>query len=162
MSQNQNGKSVSEKLEAKIKELELYDKKNGISQKYPTGLENEVDKIISMPISDLKKMTKEEIDDAAFCLSQMSFFLQKQINDEMSILKWADSSITYIISPIIASLKNFYSNDDRRIAAIRENDAAKELYAIVVDKQIKIERMSYLTNRIETIIKTLISRRSHG
>ena len=159
MSQTNNGKSISEKLNSLIERLEAFDKQMGLSVKLSPETQSEAQKLIELSPGELRKLTKEEAQDGAFILQQMAFFLQKIINHENAIIKWAEECLGRILSQAVGILKNYYTAEERKMAAIRESDQGKELHAIIVERKIRIEKMAFLINRIENLAKALISRR---
>jgi hypothetical protein len=159
MSQTNSGKSVSERLASLLERLDAYDRQMGIAVTLSGETQTEAQRLIEMPPESIRRMTKEEKDDGAFILQQMGFFLQKAINQENAVVYWAEQNLGRIISPIVGDLKGYYSAEERKMAALRSNDAAKELHAIIVERRLRLEKLSFLINRIENLSKALMSRR---
>lgn len=125
----------------------------------------ETRKILSLPPSELRKMSAVQAGEAAFVMGQYSHRLQQVVNRELSKAIWAAENIKKIIAPRVGGYKGV-SFEERRLAAVYDNEAAAKLETIRVQCQIKAERLSFLSTKADNLAKTLqsiaASKRGHA
>jgi hypothetical protein len=111
---------------------------------------------LNLSPSQLRKCSLNEVGEGAYVLSQLAFRLQIAMNRENARMKWAEESIKKIISPVIGQYVGT-TYDERRVAAIRDNDAANKLDKVRVDSMAKGERLLFLSSKVESMSRSLMS-----
>jgi hypothetical protein len=102
----------------------------------------------------VRKWTAQNCGEAAYCLRQFSFRLQQAFNRESARVKWCNESIDAIIAPILMEYRG-YSFDERKVQAVRDNDAAKKFDELRVKASLRMERLLYLSTKVSEMAKTL-------
>ena len=149
--ENQN---IEQKLENSQKELDNFENKLALPDKFSIEIENQAKHLLTISPAYLRKMGPEELSEGAYTLSQYAFFLQKAINKEISCVKWCDESIKRILSREIPQ-QRAYSYDERRMLAIKENDATQKIDELRVKSQLKIDRLNYVSMRVENLAQSM-------
>lgn len=116
--------------------------------------ENEVKRFLTLPFSALKKLDYEQCAEGVFVLEQFGFHLQRAVNREQSRIRWATESIDKMISGRLHQQPGF-KFEERKLQAIRGDDAAQKLDAIRMEHQLKLDRILYVSNRVESVAKAL-------
>lgn len=116
--------------------------------------ENQVKRFLTMPFSELKKLSCEDCAEGVFVLEQFSFHLQRAINREQAMVRWATESIHKNVAGRLHLQKGF-AFDERKLQAIRGDDAAQALDVIRVEHQLKLDVISYTSNKVESVAKAL-------
>jgi len=91
-----------------------------------------VEDILSMDRESLRQKSSVELSEDAYILSQYAFFLQQKTNECTTFLKWSKQVINRIVG------------DDRA-----------ELHQWIKQADLRIERIQYLTRRIEVLVQTI-------
>lgn len=115
---------------------------------------NEVIDILNLESSDLKRKSIDDLTLICFSLNSYLHHLQQLENREDCVFNFADSSIWYIISPILNTMPNDYSKGQKRNynLAIGKNEFAKRLLEL---KNISESRLKILSNQIDIIDKKI-------
>lgn len=144
-------------------ELDAFETVNALPAKIPLEVENEARRLIELSPVILKTMTASQCGEASYVLQQFSFFLQKAVNKEQSRITWAEENIKRVISSGINQV-NGKSYDERKIKAISQNDAAIKLDKVRVDAQLRLHRISFLSQKVESMAKSIMyvqARKTH-
>jgi len=155
--------TIEERLKEVEGELDEFENACSLPAKCPFEVENESKRLLELVPSVLKSMTATQCGEASYTLQQFSFYLQKAVNKEQSRIAWAEECIKRIISSAINQV-NGKSYDERKTKAIVQNDAASKLDKIRVESQSRLNRISFLSQKVEMLAKAMIqvqsSRRS--
>ena len=117
-------------------------------------MENEAKRILQIHPEVLKRMTRSECGEAAVVLIQFAFHLQRASNRQQSRIRWAEETVKKIIAPTLGQQKG-YSYEERRIQAVRQDEAAQKTDDIRVKAQLRMERINYLSTKAEAMSKAL-------
>ena len=148
--------SVEQRLEQLDKALDDFERPLGIPGVSEDEVTKESRRILSLSPSVLRKLTAIECVEAAFILGQYAHRLQQAVNREQARVDWAEESIKKIIARTINNYKGI-SYEERKMQAVRDNDAASKLDTIRVKAKLRIDRVSYLANKADNMIKALMS-----
>ncbi len=116
--------------------------------------ENQVKKFLTMPFSDLRKLDCEDCAEGVFVLEQFAFHLQRAVNREQERVRWATESIHKNIAGRLHQQKGF-AFDERKLQAIRGDEAAEKLDAIRAEHQRRLDRISFVSNKVADVAKAL-------
>ena len=152
----ENQLSIDDKILNLDKVLDDFESSTGLPLNTPKTIEIEAKRLLELEPEYLSKLSAEQCGEASVVLEQFSFYLQKIMNRESSKIKWSNEAINKIIGSTILFQKG-YGFEERRIAAIRENDAATKLQNIKVKHELRAERISYLSSKIDSLSKSFIA-----
>lgn len=146
--------NISEELDKFIAKLEDFDKRSGfgIVQK-----DSDIEDYLNLSADKLKIMTDEECGIAAVKLARYSYYIQKIINRQSAIMKWADHHITIISASVINSYDKFLKHEIKIALIAKENNVIAKLNTIYSTASSRVEENNYLASRISTISETLLA-----
>lgn len=155
------GENESSPIETRLEQVEKilaeYERSVGMPELLITETDkNESSDILAINLAHLQKMTPRECQEKAFAIQRYSYFVQRSINKEQSRVRWVEENIKSIIAPRLGQQKG-YSFEERKLTAVRENDVAMKLDKIRVHAQLRIDRLSFLTNRLDGMAKALMN-----
>lgn len=104
----------------------------------------------------LRKLSAVECAESAFVLGQYAHRLQQARNREQARVTWAEQSIRRLIASKVNNYKGV-SFEERRLQAVKGDDAAQKLDAIRVKAQLRIDRVSFLADKANDLAKSLLS-----
>lgn len=161
-----DGKEESSTMEKRLEDLDKildeYEVRLGISQQTLEANEQSVtNEVVNMAYSQLQKLSPRDCGEKAFVLQRYALHIQRAINREQTRVRWTEENIRALITPRLTQQRGT-SFEERRLLAIREDDAAKKLDSIRVKAQLRIERLSFLTNRIDSMAKALLNIQQRG
>jgi len=116
---------------------------------YKDNLEVEI--YINANANELRSFTSEECMTAAIILSQYAFYLQKLVNDEQALHTYLQEKLNNTIASVLHNYRG--SLEERRSSAIYGNKQTIELHKIIVGVTIHIQKLSFLSARIEQLAK---------
>lgn len=148
--------SVEERLAEADAALDRFEHGMGIPAVGEDEVTLESRRWLAMPPSLLKKLSAVECGEGAYVLGQYAHRLQQACNREQGRLTWANESIKRVIAKVINNYKGV-SFEERRLQAVRDNDAARALDAARVKAQLRLDRISYLSGKANDMAKTLLS-----
>lgn len=156
---------LSAEEESKLLDKILDEYEAQIGLKMPAN-NNTVEEYLNLTEESLRRMNPEDCGVGAALMSQFAFHLQKAINKEIARVNWADGAIKRTIANEISQYVA-PSAEERKNLAIRGNERAIKLERIRVNAQARVDRISYLSSKVESIAEKLNSlqqskRRIHG
>lgn len=117
----------------------------------------EAEKFLNLSINDLRHMDAEQCAEAAVTLSQLSLYIQNEYNKHQRKLQWADENIKSLAAPHLHQYGDQWVPHDVKIKRfIRDNITATKLQQIKVEAQMRIDELSYIPHRIDSLSKTLL------
>ena len=146
--------SIDEKLENKLEKLEQYAKQCALPTEQHEESSNEATRLLTITPSQLKKFNENECGEAAIMLCQFALFLQQKVNRENVIIKWCEEALKKILAKKVSNYKG-NSYEERRLAAIHDNDAAARIDTIRVEAELRLSRIAYLSINTTTIAKQI-------
>lgn len=157
MNTGQNKSLTSEqKLQATNDGLDKYEQGIGLPNVTSLAVEAEAKRILNLEPSVLNKMSATECGESAFCLRQYSWYLQRSLNKERTNMKWAEESTKRTIAATIHNYRGV-SYEERKMQAVKDNDVASNLDTLRIKAQLKIDRISFLADKIGDMAKSLES-----
>lgn len=159
MTTNETGEpesSADARLSQLDKILDEYEAGLGLPGMGFPEVEQEAQRLLTLSPAVLVKMTAVQCGEAAYCLRQFGFHLQRATNREQGRVSWAEESIKKAIAKSINQYKGV-SFDERKMQAVRDNDAASKLDSIRVHAKLRLERVSHLAIRVSEMAKSLES-----
>lgn len=158
-------KSIKERLERMNELLDNEELEIGLPKFNFANSENDAAHILTMPYSVMSKLSSIECGEKAWVLREFSFHLQRAVNRKQAEIRWANECITKEITPKLAGTPG-YSVEERRINACRGNDACEKYQAVVVNASLRVERLAFLSSKIDQMAHTLFelfkSKRKQG
>lgn len=139
------GMSVSEKITALEEKL---DKKLAEKKLDFVAQDSEIDEILSIGAEDLGRLPPQKLAEYSFIIARYGVYLGKELNKEKSARNWAKRSLDYIVLPVMSNYrvpKDYMSNDEVKMLAIRDNDVAIKFYAYLAEKEQNIDLISDLS-----------------
>lgn len=122
-------------------------------------IEDEARKYLTMTPSLLRKLTAQECGEGAYALLQFSWRLQQAINRENGRVRWARASVRKIIATKVRTMSG-NSFEERKMLAVRSDDAASKLNDIKVKALLRVERISFLSNKASDLAHSLMALQS--
>lgn len=132
-------------------ELDNFERGIGLSAPFPAN-EIEVNKLLSMDHSLMSKFTAEQCGEAALTLTQFSIHLQRAVNKLHADIRMYESSIKRIIAGKLNNTKGI-SFEERKMIATSNDDVASNLEKKLINTQLKLDRLSFLSQKIESFGK---------
>lgn len=123
----------------------------------------EVEKYLNLDIAQLKRLSSEECNIGAYCLTAYAEYLQNVLAKEKMALEWADDGIWYIISDKLNNYGGQYAKwQEKYYSAIKENPIAKEMTRVKINAQARITSVEHSienTKKLSEILLNLSRRR---
>lgn len=145
------GQTPPKNAEARLAEadrlLDQYERSLGLPAAFDGEVEKEATRLLNLPPSVLKKMSAGECGEAAFCLRQFARHLQRSINRELARVAWAEENIKAVIAKTVHQYRGA-SFEERKLQAVRENEAASALDKVRVHAKLRVERVSFLAAKV--------------
>lgn len=152
--EQESPKSTIEKLlETSDRLLDEYCILRGLSPDM-TVAQNEAERYIKLSSGELKQLTADDCAEGSYLLESFAFYLQKEINIEQARLTWASKYLPMVVANEVDNYKG-YSYEERKHKVIKNDEAAKKMYAIQIHAEQRINRLNYLVNRISKLGDTL-------
>lgn len=145
-------KTARQKVEEFTKGLEIFMTNNGL----PNPTPRHIDHYINMPRSELSLLPADAIEEIAYEIASYSYYLQNLQNKQTAKAEKCKSEIDLLIGHLLSNY-SVYGSAEKRMAAIHDNEHAREFQAIETNARIAISRTSYLTARLENLHKTLLA-----
>ena len=141
--------TTEERRDKMLSLLNSYPEKIGIGLLQPS---NEVNRFLTMSSSELRRLTAEECGEAAVVLNQSATYIQLEMNKVIADIKWCEDYIAYLIASSMAGLSGRYMPFDliiyHKVQAIKGNDVAMKLQAIVTQAQLRHRSLEYMPNQL--------------
>ena len=147
-------KNAKESLEIVDSALAEYEAKIGISA---IKFNDKVEKYLSYPAEQIRKLTVEEREEASIMLAQYAIYIQKQYNDNISKANWAEDMLKLKLADEISSYKA-PSYEERRLLAIRHNEYLTKLEKIRSYANNRAQRLNFIASRVEYLSRTFMSK----
>jgi hypothetical protein len=149
---NPDSFSAEERLTKCEEILDAYEKGIGISLQTT----DEAERFLNLSRADLGKMSSEECSQGAYMLARVAAHVQKQINVHIARINWAKSNIDFAIINNLSQYGGQYATyEQRRTSAIKDNEFAMAFQKMLVQAQLRVDRLSYLVKPILTMCDTL-------
>lgn len=113
---------------------------------------NPVDDYLNMPIERMRKLSQDECREIALCLSQYAVFIQRCYNEQMGIFNNAKNKLDRMIVGEMQQIKAV-TTDERKIIAIKGNEAASKMDQIKNEAFFKANQISNLAVHVDKLAK---------
>lgn len=134
--------SVDAKLADITKILDTFLKKLSLPA---YGVNNEIEKYFVYNEQDLSKLSAEQCGEIAVLITREAYFIQREHNIISAKVLWAEESLRYSISDTLSNYGGQYVPlEQKKIAAIKENNYATDLYKCIVQLKVKLTSLDYL------------------
>jgi len=111
---------------------------------------------LTLPESELKKLTSFQCIEAAFILTREALYLQQQINQNHAKINYCNTHIDMEIKPLLDNYNKYLPYTQKRTNAINDNERTKKFAHIVLACHTQNELMSYLPTYLRALAETLI------
>lgn len=138
------GKSATAKLVELEAELDQYEEKIGLV------IQPRISTYLNITQEQMKAMSVEELEEAAFDLANYGIFLQKEMNKHTSRINWATSNMNPIIARECNNVKA-YSFEERKLSIIHNNEHTVKLEGIRVKSQLCYDRLNFMNRRVDVL-----------
>jgi hypothetical protein len=99
-------------------------------------------------------ITEEEANAKACELAQIGLHIQRTMNKDSARAKWADSMIIKCYEA--ADNGRYASKEEKKSELVRNNEYARKLEDIRQYCQARVDRLTYVAQRVDKIVDTLI------
>jgi hypothetical protein len=137
-------KSAKDKLSEFETKLDQHEEKIGLI------IKPRISNYLNVTNEEMRKMSKEELDEAAFDLANYGLYLQKEINKHQARVSYAEKEIRIILARECSNYKA-YSFEERKLMAIQGNEHASKLEEIRCQEQILLDRLNFMNRRIDVL-----------
>jgi hypothetical protein len=127
--------------------LDEYERTLGLPAAFDKEVEREATRLLNLSPSVLRKMSAQECGEAAFTLRQFSRHLQRSVNREQARVAWCEENIDAIIAKEVHKYAGA-SFVERKLKAVRENEAAAKIDRLRVHAKLRVERVSFLAAKV--------------
>jgi hypothetical protein len=150
-------KPDSQSLDEKIKKVEAfltkYAEERCIFENKKLNIE-EVKGYLQMDIDELRKLSAEDCGEISYIVCQLALEIQREVNKQGSMEKWADAQINKTIADTISNYK-IYNYEGQKQAAIKDNEYARKCSEVKVNAGIRItdlQSMAYEVKNLGSIL----------
>lgn len=133
--------------------LDQFDKKLGIALSFDPG---DLNSLLDIDDDQLKTMSARECGEKAFLLSRYSLYIQKIYNEEKGKEKWCARQVDFLIAPILQEIYGV-PYEERRPRAVLACPEAIELDRAQSQHEMKCQRLEWMANRIDSVVKVLLA-----
>lgn len=137
-------KSAIAKLADLEKNLDEYEEKIGLA------IQPRVTQYLNVSHEQMKAMSVEELEEAAFDLANYGIYLQKEMNKHTSRVNWANSNINAVVAREHNNVKG-YSFEERKLSIVHGNEHTVKLEEIRVREQACIDRLNFMNRRVDVL-----------
>lgn len=144
--------SAKDKINKRSEQLEDYLAKKGL----PKPEVRSIDHYLAMSRSELSSYSPEDLGEIAYEIDAYAYYLQDLINQHESKRLFCQYQVEAIVGGNLSSY-NIYGQKEKWLAAIHDNDHAKAFWENQNTQELIIQRLSFLSKRLEQISRTLES-----
>lgn len=145
-------KSVEEFVKDAEEILENYAESKGVKTK--NIKEDVADRYIEMEQENLRSLSAQECDEAAFLIAQKSITIQKEINKQTSINNWAKAILDLKVAKHAQQYQGSFLQKEKQ--AISDNDGFLKMEKVRRESQMRIDRLSGIPFHLDKLIKILM------
>lgn len=153
-----SGEKESHPAEKRKSELEIaldnYENEMHFGAVHP---HNDIEDYLTMSRADISALTADDAGEIGFMLAQYSFYIQKTVNRHQAMMNWAEANIKTIVARTIDQYNAPYSTfEEKKMKAIAGNDAAMVFQQFIVEAKKRIDTLSYLSQKIESMSRAML------
>lgn len=144
---------ISERIEQLRNDLHAYKQRLGLGS---LVLTNDVDQYLNWTQDQLKKLSKEELLEAAALIYPITTYIQLEINKNVAVVKWCEKYLNYLFAQQYNQVGDKYTPAEiRRNIFIKNDEVAKELNKIIGETQSYIDQMENIPWDLKAFAKSL-------
>lgn len=147
---------ATQKMMARDRALDEFEKGVGVPPTYPTANINEVHRLMALSREDLGRMNEAECAESASILFSFAFHLQKSANREVAREKGLEYELWKMVGAEIATARA-YSPEERRALVVSQNDAARKVEELRMASRLKLDRIAFYANRVQALAESLMN-----
>ena len=121
----------------------------------PPLSDSEAPKWMNMSVSEIKKKTPDQLNEAQYELLQYAIYIQRLINRNKSWERWAKSKLDEITSLMIPKVGEGYGFNERMLMAKNSPDPCKKLNAFLRKIQMENDRLWGIPDYIKLMSNTI-------
>lgn len=143
--------TVKEKASNRSRILDEYEKEIGLPSLKLYQVDVEFQNYFVMDRKQIEKLSPRECSVIAFRLSQYSFFLQRSINRERSMLTYAKLQLDAIVAKHSGDFDKYTKHEVKESNICASNSAAMEWKRIQITAQQRIDRLDSLAKGVDSL-----------
>jgi hypothetical protein len=148
-----NLESLNEKIKKVDAFLVKYAEERCIFENKRLNIE-EVKGYLQMDRNELRALSAEDCGEISFIICQLALEIQREVNKQNAMEKWADAQINKTIADTISNYK-IYNYEGQRQAAIKDNEYARKCLEVKTNASIRVvdlESMAYQVKNLGSIL----------
>lgn len=114
-----------------------------------------VKQFLELNADQLRGMSAEECNIGSFELSRYASMIQKECNTANRDLYWAKHNLEIIVSKNADGFDKYKKFEERRGLVIAENEYAQSLNKLILESELRIQTLNFLSGKINTIANYL-------
>ncbi len=142
-------KSLAEKVTDLEKVLEEYEDQIGLK------VAGRKTSYLNLTEEEIRGLTVDMAGEIATSLAFYSLYLQKELNKQIGRVNWCEANLRIVYGEQSNDYSSYSSYEEKKNLIIRDNEYALRLFQLRTKAQTVVDRLSYLPNKIEFIVKTL-------
>ena len=143
-------------MAGKERELDGFEAGLGLIAGCPAPTESEANRIIGLPPEALNNLSADKCGENAIVLTQYAHFLKKAENKERSKVTHAESALRWVITPVLDQVTG-YGLEEKRMKAIRVNEAAASYETIRARSQARLDRIEFISQTVKELAHTYMA-----
>lgn len=147
----ENNLKQKDKLNKREEILDKYESNIGLPANVPPGPKEELEEFLSMSRDEVEGMTLEKAYSVSYRLSQFSFYIQRSINREKSIIIWAESELSSIVAKELDQYDQYMKYDAKVSLICSQNNAALELKRIITYAKQRCLRLESVSDGLKNM-----------
>lgn len=147
----------TQSLDEKIKKVDAfltkYAEERCIFENKKLNIE-EVKGYLQMDRNELRALSAEDCGEISYIVCQLALEIQREVNKQNAMEKWANAQIDKTIADTISNYK-IYNYEGQRQAAIKDNEYARKCLEVKVNAGIRVvdlESMAYQVKNLGSIL----------
>lgn len=139
--------------------LDEYLATHGVGNKaYGLLLTNESEPLLKLSRDDIRHMSPQECNEAAYVLGRLSLSITTENNKQKARMEWCKSQIDKTIATQINDYKD-YSYEAKKNQAIKANDYARKLNDIRIQAEARYNSLAYVAKEVQFLANLLKDQR---
>lgn len=144
-------KTAKEKLDINAQLIEKYERGLGIPEIKAPGEDSELQEYLNMERDVIEKLSPNRTWSISVRLSQFSFYLQRCINRNKAVVKFADYELNKLVAQEVGQYDKWTKHEVKVSLICKENVAAAELLQIKNYAEQIVERLTDLSAGIKSL-----------
>lgn len=149
-----NLESLNEKIKKVDAFLVKYAEEKGIFENKKLNIE-EVKGYLQMDRNELRALSAEDCGEISYIVCQLALEIQREVNKQTAMEKWADAQINKAIADTITNYK-IYNYDGQKQAAIKDNEYARKCLEVKMNAAIRVTDLQDMAKEIKNLGSILL------